>query len=158
MPDLNFNGREIIERRLQVLNIVWISMLSSVFLVIIIKESIVNPAMIQHILPEKQLSIILYVIGVSALLGAGFIKNVLIHQRKENNNLGIIVQNYMSAVIISMAISESVIFFGFVGLMLGATDETFYIMALISLAGLIYFRPRRDEILSMIPPEILRDE
>jgi len=60
------------------------------------------------------------------------------------------LSRYMSAVIVSAALAESVAIYGLLLFMLGEGFDTFYLFTAISAAAMLYYRPRRDELDSLV--------
>ncbi len=132
-------------------------------MVVMIKESLSAQWTPQKIMPTVQLTDWIFIVSVITLIAAGIVRKKLLRISDNvppdnvEGNLGKIVQRYVSAVVISTAISEAVAFYGLIGYMVGADNIIFYTTIILSVAGMIYFRPRQEEIYSMIPPEILKD-
>lgn len=59
------------------------------------------------------------------------------------------ISRYMSAIIVSAALAESVAIYGLLLFMLGGGFDTLYLFTMISAAAMLYYRPRRDELDSL---------
>ena len=165
MDNFNLPGKELVGRRIQLLFVVWLSMLGSIFLVGIIKESYIRDNMREFILTQPSMRWIFLLMGLFLLFVAYFVKKTLFNpeisgiQSTENKekNLGHFIQKYVTAETIAMAIAESLSFIGFIAYTAGADNITFYEMIILSLAGLIYFKPSTQEFTSKLPYDIFQE-
>jgi hypothetical protein len=61
-----------------------------------------------------------------------------------------VVGKYASAILITSALLESIGLYGVVLFFLTKDNSSLYLFLIISAAGMIYFRPRKDELLSLV--------
>ena len=107
--------------------------------------------------PLEMVKNIFYGLTVGSLLLANFLKKLLLRVKIDQPHQTLIdptparhqppfVTRYFNAVIVSLAMSESIGLYGFVLFFLGADFQTLYIFMAISAAAMIYFRPKIEEL------------
>ena len=148
-----------IENKLLVMWIIWGAMVGSLVIYIVICNLIgdqirrpMGPGF-----PLVLLRNILFGIGIVALIATHFIRKFILG--KTSGGPGSVSTSqpspqdpaktyakYTTAMIISLALCESVGTFGLVLFFLGGSFQTMYTFMIISAAGMFYYRPKREEI------------
>jgi len=151
-------NQEAIEKGLRTLWIIWTVMLAALFVYAFIClqlghkiQQAANPTF-----PLPLLKNILFGITVATLLLTHFLRNYLLR-----NQFGSISKNvspsvspatnssllpkYASAVIVSLALCESIGIYGLVLFMLGDDFQTLLTFIGIAAIGMLYYRPKREE-------------
>lgn len=67
-----------------------------------------------------------------------------------------LLQRYISAMMVALALSESIGIFGFVLFLLGKNALDLYLLLAVSAAALVVYRPQRDELLDLAREEQMR--
>lgn len=67
-----------------------------------------------------------------------------------------LLQKYISAMMVALALSESIGIFGFVLFLLGKNALDLYILIAVSAAAIVAYRPKRDELLDLAREEQMR--
>ena len=140
---------------------VWIAMfltlvLSLIFVLLLGK----NVDRMHHPQTIKQITFILYGVAVVGLILAYFIRKYMLHRAsskplpEETENapvqISLYIARYKPAVVISLAISESVAAFGLTIFFMDGNMSTFLIFLAISLVGLFLYRPKFEEIEKLV--------
>jgi len=138
------------DRTLAVLKIVWMALLGSLA-VYLIAGRLAAPTLMPRLGEEAQgtLRTALYALAFVTLIGAGVVRRLILAAGGPPAGPASVPQKYSSAVIASLAMSESVGIYGLVLSLLGKNATDLYLLAGISAAALFYFRPRKDELLSL---------
>lgn len=66
-----------------------------------------------------------------------------------SKNQNVAVAKYLSSITIAMALSESIGIFGLVIFLLKKDWESFYLLFSVSAGAMVYFRPRKEELLNL---------
>ena len=138
------------DRTLAVLKIVWMALLGSLALYLL-AGSLSAPGLTPRLGEEAlgRLRIALYALAFVTLIGARYVRRLILAAGGPSAGPASVLQKYSSAVIASLAMSESVGIYGLVLSLLGKNAPDLYLLAGISAAALHYFRPRKDELLSL---------
>jgi hypothetical protein len=144
-----------VDRTLAVLKIVWLALLGSLVVYVIVGR-LVAPGLTSLLSAEAfpMLRTALYALGLITLIGAGYMRRLILAARGPSASpvqagLSPLLQKYSSAVIASLAMSESVGIYGLVLFLLGKNTMDLYLPVGIAAAALFYFRPRREELLHL---------
>lgn len=136
---------------------VWIAMfltlvLSLVFVVLLGK----NVEEMYHLATVKRITVILYGVALVGLIWAYLIRKYMLHRasskplpeeiRNTPGQISPYIARYMPAVVVSLAISESIAAFGLTIFFMNGNLSTFLIFLAISLFGLFFYRPKFDEV------------
>lgn len=147
------------ENKLLVMWIIWGAMLGSLVIYIIIcnlvGDQIRRP--MGPDFPLKLLRNILFGVGIAALIATHFIRKFILKRPSGSpgaappappspQDIEAICAKYTTAMIISLALCESVGIYGLVLFFLGDSFQTLYTFMVISAAGMFYYRPKREEI------------
>ncbi|NJC88245.1 MAG: hypothetical protein FIB02_06880 [Desulfuromonas sp.] len=67
-----------------------------------------------------------------------------------------LLQKYVSAMMVALALSESIGIFGFVLFLLGKNAVDLYVLIALSAAAMLIYRPQKEELLAMVQEEQMR--
>jgi hypothetical protein len=148
-----------VENKLFIMWIIWGAMMGSLVFYIVICN-LIGDQIRQPTGPDFPLVLlrnILFGIGIVALIATHFIRKFIL--RKPSGGPGLestsqsspqdpakIYAKYTIAMIISLALCESVGIYGLVLFFLGGSFQTMYTFMIISAAGMFYYRPKKEEI------------
>jgi len=144
------------ERGMTVLKIIWIAMLASLAAYLVIGHlAAPNVPLSVNAKTFASLRMALYAIGLVTLIAAGYVRRLMLGgiNRFDGSTpapRSAAIQKYTSAVIISLALCESVGIYGLVLFLLGKHTLDLYLLLGISAAAMIYYRPNKEE-MSPIP-------
>jgi len=151
--------REAIEKGLRVLWIIWAAMLASLLIYVFIchqiGEEIRRTASPDF--PTAQLKNILYVAVIGTLFLTYFLRKLILSSRFSNSdhklikpetdsNQPLFLAKYTKAMIVSLALSESIGIYGLVLFLIGDSFQTLYIFTGISAAAMIFYRPKKEDL------------
>jgi hypothetical protein len=144
-----------IDRGMTTLRIIWLAML--VFLVgCAFVGRVIAPGMKSTMSREAfgMLRTALYALGFATLIASRFIKKLILAGKGQTIDPtqarpASVVQRYTSAVIASLAMSESVGLYGLVLFLLGKDETDLYLLLAISALAMVYHRPKRDELANL---------
>ena len=136
---------------------VWIAMFLTLVLALIFALLLGNSVeQMHHPRTIKQITQILYGVSIVGLIFAYFIRKYMLHraaskplpEQTENtpSYISPYIARYKPAVVISLAIAESIAAFGLTIFFMNGNMSTFLIFLAIALIGLFLYRPRFDEI------------
>lgn len=143
------------------LNIIWASMLVSLliylFVCLYIQDTIVIKMQINNI---KNIRNVLYILAIITIVAIRFIKNAALYPKNavvrpstENlNNETVpskVLAKYTSAMMISLAMAESVGIYGVVLFLLAKNTSDLYVFVLMAAAVMLFYRPKKDELLAL---------
>jgi hypothetical protein len=152
---------EKINKGLLTLNVIWAAMLMSLFIYIFVGLYIKNTL---RITMEKNvldiLRNVLYSVSFIILITTRFIRKLILsgkgkstfantdkssYQRYQPSALA----RYTTAMVVSLALTESIGIYGLVLFFLGKNEADLYLFILISAATMLIYRPKRDEIVNL---------
>ena len=147
------------EKGFLVLWIIWTAMLGSLFIYVFICHQW-GDQLRQTMSPNFPLDVmrkILYGIALFTLLLTHFVRKLILHRRAgspqpvPSHAPGMTSQptplaKYSIAMIVSLALSESIGIYGFVLFVLGDSFQTLHIFIGISAIAMFYYRPKREEL------------
>ncbi|MCX6556212.1 MAG: hypothetical protein NTW95_02080 [Candidatus Aminicenantes bacterium] len=144
-----------IDRGMATLKIIWLAML--VFLVgYAFAGRMIAPGMTSTMSREAfgMLRTALYALGFAALIASRFVKRMILAGKghaigQTQTRPPSVLQRYTSAVIASLAMSESVGMYGLVLFLLGKDETDLYLLLGISALAMVYHRPKREELASL---------
>ncbi|MBN2345868.1 MAG: hypothetical protein JXO51_05715 [Candidatus Aminicenantes bacterium] len=141
------------DRTMAVLKIIWMAMLGSLAVYGIVGR-LVAPNLTSTLGAEtvRMLRIALYALGFVTVNAAVYMRRLILGAKGSSAGPvqagpSPLPQKYSSAVIVSLAMSESVGIYGLVLFLLGKNARDLYLLLGISGAALFYFRPRKEELL-----------
>jgi len=144
-----------IEKGWKVVVIIWGAMIVSLaiylFVGLYMKEA-VEIKMEEEVL--KALRPVLYIISFITLILTNYIKGLVLRskglmQSQISNVQNPALSRYTSALVISLALSESIGIYGLVLVLLGKNTTDLYLLLGISLAAMIYHRPKKDDVVKI---------
>lgn len=140
------------ERMLLTLKIVWLALLGSLAVYLVVGRLVV-PGLAFPLSGEsfRILRTALYALGFVTLLAAAYVRRLILSMGSRSAGpaqagQSSVPQKYASAVIASLAMSESVGIYGLVLFLLGKNVMDLYLLVGIAAAAMFYFRPRQDEL------------
>ena len=148
---------ERINKGLLTLNVIWAAMLISlsiyVFVGLYIKDTL-RITMEKNVIDMLRNS--LYLVSVITLIATRFIRKLILagkginaerssYQSDQPRGLAI----YTSAMVVSLAMTESIGIYGLVLFFLGKNEVDLYLFIVISAATMLFYRPKRDDIVSL---------
>ena len=148
-----------VENKLLVMWIIWGAMVGSLVIYIVICN-LIGDKVRRPMGPEFPLALlrnILFGIGIVALISTHFIRKFMLGKKSGGpgpaapsppspQDQPTVYAKYTTAMIISLALCESVGIYGLILFFLGGSFQTMYTFMIISAAGMFYYRPKREEI------------
>jgi hypothetical protein len=143
------------DRVLMVLNVTWLALLGSLALYLVVGR-IVAPDFASPVSGETFAIIraALLLLGFVTLVAAKYVRRLILGAggrgaEPDQDRQASLPQRYAGAVMASMAMSESVGVYGLVLYLLGKNEMDLYLLVGIAAAAMYYFRPRKEELLSL---------
>ena len=156
---LSETEKDAIKKGMMTLWIMWAAMIGSILIYIYIVYAfgyeIRQP--LHPDFPMEHLRSILYGISIITIVLSYYLRKLLLAVKNGNvsseflkskaqPNQPLFVGKYTIALMISLALSESVAIYGLVLFLLGANFQTFYIFTAASALSMFFFRPNRTEL------------
>ena len=151
--------KETTESKLLVMWIIWVAMVGSLVIYVVICSLIGDhiKRSIGSDFPLVLLRNILLCVSAVILIATHYIRKFILKKpigspgsisisQPSPQDLAKIYRKYLTAMIIALALCESVGIFGLTLFFLGASYQTLYTFMIISAAGMFYYRPKREEI------------
>jgi hypothetical protein len=156
---LNETEKEAVEKGMKTLWIIWLALMGSLLIYLYIAHAFgdeIMPPMGQDF-PLELLRNIFYGLSVIMLIAAHFLRRFIMNAKstgvsselfkyRTQSNQPLFIAKYTTAVMVSLALGESIAIYGLVLFLIGAEYQTFYIFLAISTLGMFYFRPKRAEL------------
>ena len=147
------------EKGFRVLWIIWAAMLGSLFIYVFICHQWgdqLRPTMSPNF-PLDLMRKILYGIALFTLLLTHFVRKLILVRRARETqpvsslapgttNQPTLLAKYSIAMIVSLALSESIGIYGFMLFLLGDSFQTLHIFIGLSVIAMFYYRPKREEL------------
>ena len=147
------------ENKLLVIWIIWVAMVGSLVIYIVICN-LIGDQVRRPMGPDFSLELlrnIFFGIGIASLIATHFIRKFILGKPSGRSmpvstsppspqDTTTIYARYTTAMIISLALCESVGIYGLVLFFLGGSFQTLYTFIIFSAAGMFYYRPKREEI------------
>ena len=156
----NFNETEQLEKGIKTLYIIWLAMLASLGVYLGVCEFLKKdwPLDIAPSLPVETIRYALAAVSGATLMGTYFLRRHLVQKQKPFNpgptNLSQgqhpAMARYTVAVVISLALAESVGIYGLVLFLLSKDSMTLYQFMGGSAVAMIYFKPSKEELMSVV--------
>ena len=155
----NFNETEQLEKGIKTLYIIWLAMLASLGVYLGICEFLKKdwPLDIDPSLPIETIRYALAAVSGATLMGSYFFRRHLIQNKvffkpssttlRQRQHPA--VARYTVAVVVSLALAESVGIYGFVLFLLSKDSLILYQFMGISTVAMIYFKPDKDELMAV---------
>jgi hypothetical protein len=141
------------------LNIIWGAMLISLFIYLFVGLFIMDNL---HTATEKNaidtLRNVLFAVSFGTLIATRSIRKLILYGKGGRKVLnagqpsyqsGQALSKYTTAMIVSLAMTESIGTYGLVLFILGKNQMDLYLFVLVSAATMLIYRPKRDEIVSL---------
>lgn len=109
--------------------------------------------LLQHPLPEEQRVLIrtlLYAIAIVTLPLTNLIRHIQLRLNQTMPGENSAKSRYLTTIIVSMSLTESVGIFGFIMYVLGDDFNTLYILTSMSALGMLLYRPKMNEYIGII--------
>jgi hypothetical protein len=145
-----------VDKRLMILRIIWFAMLMS--LVVYLFVAIRVAANVQPSISEETFGIlrtVLYIMAIAILIAAKYLRKLIMSGRSQVSQPiqaleYLALQRYSAATIVALAMSDSVGVYGLILFFLGKNSRDLYLLILVSAAAMVIYRPRKDEMLSLV--------
>ncbi|HVP76388.1 MAG TPA: hypothetical protein VMV04_00690 [Thermodesulfobacteriota bacterium] len=145
-----------VDKRLMILRIIWFAMLISlaVYLFVAIRVATnVQPSISVEMFTI--LRAVFYVMAIATLIAAKYVRKLIMSGRSQVSQPAqaleqLTLQKYSAATIVALALSESIGVYGLILFFLGKNSTDLYLLILVSAAAMVIYRPRRDEMLSLV--------
>lgn len=152
---------ERINKGVMPLNVIWAAMLVSLFIYIVVglyAKDFLRITMEMTVVDT--LRNVLYLVSFVTLIATRFIRKLILSGKGRNlsaeadqssyqgGQSGVLAR-YASAMIVSLAMTESIGIYGLVLFFLGKNEMDLYLFILVSAAAMLVYRPKRDEIVSL---------
>ncbi|OPY71863.1 MAG: hypothetical protein A4E64_03119 [Syntrophorhabdus sp. PtaU1.Bin058] len=100
------------------------------------------------------LRMVLYAVAFVTLIATRYIRRLVLYAKGKYRQSAQtpqhpVLQRYVGAMVVSLALSESIGIYGLVLFLLGKNTIDLYLPILVSAAAMVMYRPRKDELLSM---------
>lgn len=154
-------GMEKLNKVFLTLNVIWASMLATLliylFVCLYIQDTIVIKMQINSI---ENLRNVLYILAIITIVAIRFMKNAVLYPKhtvvrpntEDPNNEtepSKVLAKYTSAMMISLAMAESVGIYGVILFLLAKNTTDLYIFVLMAAAVMLFYRPKKDELLAL---------
>lgn len=146
-----------LSKGLLTLKVIWFAMLTS--LVIYLLVGLFAVPMMAPFADASLAGIIrpfLYFVSIATLTGTWFIRKVIMPKEGSQQSLQDALSRYTTAMIVALALSESIGIFGLVLFMLGRDQMDLYLLIAVSGIAMLIYRPQEDAVLSSVRGGVLR--
>lgn len=155
--------KEQIEKSFMILRIIWAAILGTLIIYLFIcyqfGDQIQQPSRSQF--PLATLRNILYGVAAVTLLLSHFFRRFMLTRRPgssgttalkspSHSNLSSVLGKYTVALIVSLALSESIAIYGLVLFFLGDDYQTLYFFVGISAIAMFFYRPKKEELEELV--------
>jgi hypothetical protein len=145
-----------LDKRLMTLRIIWFALLMS--LAVYLFVAIQVGTNVQSPINEDTLGIlrtVLYAMAFAILIATRYIRKLIMSGRSQVSQPAqaferLALQKYSAATIVALAMSESIGVYGIILFFLGKNSTDLYLLILVSAAAMVIYRPRKDEMLSLV--------
>jgi hypothetical protein len=134
------------KKQINIIRIIWASMLGTLAVYVLIACMFGGQikADIGPDIPVGLIKNILILVSAVEIVAAGFIRRFILTIRKPAD-ASRIAKRYVAAVIVSLAMSESVGIYGLILFLIGEGFPTLYTFIALSAGAMIFYRPKTDE-------------
>lgn len=153
---------EAIDKGMLSLRVIWGAMLGSLLIYVVMCHlpGLGFKSTAGSDLPLGLLRNIFFVLGAGALITAYYIRRVILSARTDRrkpkltermvrSNTPPFVATYSTVVTVSLACSESIGIYGLVLFLLGDTFQTLYMFMIVSALAMVFYRPKREELVKL---------
>jgi flagellar biosynthesis protein FliQ len=145
-----------VDKRLMILRIIWFALLMS--LIVYLFVAIRVAANVQPSISEETFAIlrtVLYVMAIVVLIATKYVRKLIMSGKSQVSQPvqaleHLAFQKYSAATVVALAMSESIGVYGLILFFLGKNSRDLYLLILISAAAMVIYRPRKDEMLSLV--------
>ncbi len=145
-----------LDKRLMTLRIIWFAMLVSLGIYLFIGIQVGTS--VQSSIHEETFAILrtaLYVMAIAILIATKYVRKLIMSGRSQVSQPAqavehLALQKYSATTIVALAMSESIGVYGLILFFLGKNSTDLYLLILISAAAMVIYRPRKDEMLSLV--------
>jgi ATP synthase subunit C len=100
----------------------------------------------------ETVKMVLYIIAFVTLVGTGYVRNLMLSRPGNPQNQNQLVkdpmlQRYFTAMIVALALSESIGIYGLVLFFLGKDQTDLYLLTLVSAAAMLFYFPKKEHLL-----------
>ncbi len=146
------NGDGSLERRLWPLRIIWIAMLAS--LPVYLAAGLLAAPSLRPLMDAADFSLlrrVLYALAAFTLLVVGRVRRLVLGAagapcRAGESPVETRLPRYTAAVVVSLALCESVAIYGLVLHLLGKKQTELFLFVGLAAAAMVYFRPKREDL------------
>ena len=145
------NGRGAAERGLVTLRIIWGAMLFTLMIylgVALLLSDSMEPSLAGTGV-MKIMRAVLYGVSVTVLFVSWFVRRRMLRRMNGGISVRSALGKYASAVIVSLALAESIGIYGFLLFLLGGESTDLYFLIALAAGAMIFHRPRTEEVLAM---------
>ncbi len=143
-------------KRLLALRIIWFALLVSLAIYLFVAFQV--GIKVQSSINEETLDtvrMVLYAMACAILIATRYIRKFIMSGKNQVTQPAqvsehLALQKYLAATIAALAMSESIGIYGLILFFLGKSSTDLYLLILISAAAMIMYRPRKDEMLSLV--------
>lgn len=158
---LDTREKEELRKGFRIIMVVWIAMLVSLAAYAAIAHIMVAYEMARDSLGATlgMLKNILYLTAIATLLLTPVVRKAVLKSQGgaygksgmwSSGRVGAAVGKYMSALIVSLALAESIAIYGLVLFLMGDNLATLYTFIVVSTAAMLFYRPRMEEIENLV--------
>lgn len=146
---------EAIDKGFITLNVIWGAMLFSLFIYLFVAHYLKGS--IEASLDENTLGLFrsaLYAVSAVTLISSFYIRKLILRTKRMSGRQVPEVQSpavarYFTALIVTLALCESVGIYGLVLFLMGKNSTDLYLFIAVSVAAMVYYRPRKEEVLEL---------
>ncbi|MCM2264208.1 MAG: hypothetical protein NDI73_03340 [Desulfuromonadales bacterium] len=152
-----------IDKGLVTLKVIWFAMLFSLVVYLLVAMQVGDTVKVS--MEPKVVEIlrgVFYVFSFVILFVTKFIRKMVLSAKGRSANRPAqslshpVLQKYITSMMISLALSESIGIFGFVLFLLGKNALDLYVLIAISAAAMFIYRPKKDELVSLAQEEQMK--
>ncbi len=154
---LDTREKEELRKGFRIVMVIWIAMLVSVTAYAAIAHIMVAYEMARDSqgVPLGTLKNILYVIALATLLLTPVVRKAVLKFQGgaygksgmwSSEHVGAAMGKYMSALIVALALAESIAIYGLVLFLLGDNLTTLYTFVIVSAVAMLFYRPKMEEL------------
>lgn len=152
-----------LDKGMRTMTVIWAAMLFSLVVYLLLATQIgatVKTALTPDVL--DLLRTIFYLLAVAILCATRFVRRSVLagkgvaNQKASPTLSHPLLQKYLAAMLIALALSESVGIFGFVLFLLGGQTVDLYLLIGLAAVAMLAYRPRKDELLALAQEEQLQ--
>jgi len=102
----------------------------------------------------EKLRIALYMVSFATLIATKFIRKYILSRKGHVQTAQHpVLAKYTLAMIVSLAMSESIAIYGLLLFLMGKKQLDLYLLTFIAVAAMLYYRPKKEEIIEIIEEE-----